>query len=104
MKLTSVQQYPRYRCGTGIRPSQVHNSTQSALSAHSADCCYYLHFSFRCENPRQGLDFQLPVRALVHCCQGDRGGRACAAAGEDASTADPGDVVDSKVQGSGRID
>jgi hypothetical protein len=77
----------------------------SALWAHSADCYCYLRLSFRCGNPRLCSDFPLPVHALVHCYRGDIAGRAYVEAGEeDASMADPGDVVDNKVPGSDRID
>ena len=78
---------------------------QSALSAHSADCCYYRRLSFHCGNLRSGSDFPSPVRVLVRYCQGDITDCAYVVADEeDASTADLVDVVDSKVLGNDRID
>lgn len=78
---------------------------QSALSAHSVDCYYYLRLSFHCGDPHLGWDFLLPVRVLVHYCQGGIVDCAYVAAGEeDASTVDPVGAVGSKVLGSGYID
>jgi hypothetical protein len=94
-KSAEVLRYPHY-C-IGIHPFQARSSKQSALLAHSADCCYYPRLSSRCENLHLDSDFPLPALALVHCFRGGITGHAYAVAGEDVPMAGPEDVAGSSV-------